>query len=183
MVKGGKKKMKVILAMVMSVDGKTTKWSNPKIYEWTSKEDQNHFSSLIESSRVIIIGRKTFVAAKSIIKLSPNNLRIILTKAPKEYESISIDGQLEFTDDSPKEILKKLKTRGYTQALLAGGEHVNALFFKEHLINEVWLTIEPHIFGFGNQLVAEEKLDTQMQLKSIRRLNKNGTILLKYLVI
>ena len=175
--------MKVILAMVMSVDGKTTKWNDSKIYEWTSKEDQNHFSSLVKNSRVIIMGRKTFVAAKSIIKLSPKQLRIILTRNPEEYGNISIAGQLEFTDDSPKEILKKLKARGYTQVLLAGGEHVNASFFKEHLINEAWLTVEPHIFGSGNNLVAEEKLNIKMQLKSIRRLNKNGTMLLKYLAI
>jgi len=44
--------MKVILAMVTSVDGKTTKWNNPDIYKWTSEEDQTHFFSLIEKSKV-----------------------------------------------------------------------------------------------------------------------------------
>lgn len=175
--------MKVILVMAMSVDGKTTKWFNSKIYGWTSTEDRDYFSSLIENNSVIIMGRKTFVAAKSVIKLSSKKLRIVLTKTPKKYENISIAGQLIFTDDSPKEIIKRLKASGYAQALLVGGEHINASFFKERLISEVWLTVEPCIFGSGKNLVAKEKLDTQMQLKSIRRLNKNGTILSKYLVI
>lgn len=174
--------MKVILAMVSSVDGKTTKWTNPKIYEWTSREDQAHFFSLIEKSKVIIMGRKTFFAAKSIIKLSPKQLRIVLTKTPKEYANMAIDGQLEFTNDSPQKLIKKLERKGYTQILLTGGQQINTLFLNVKLINEVWLTVEPSIFGSGNGLVSEEKLDVQMQLKSIKKLNKNGTILLKYLV-
>lgn len=174
--------MKVILAMVMSADGKTTKWNNPRLYEWTSKEDQNHFFSLIKKNKVIIMGRKTFIAAKSVMKLSPKKLRIILTKTPEKYADLKVAGQLEFTNDSPEEIIKKLKSRGYTEVLLAGGEHVNALFFKAKLINEVWLTIEPAIFGSGNGLVVGEKLDIRMQLKDIKKLNNNGTILLKYQV-
>lgn len=175
--------VKVILAMVMSADGKTTKWNNPKIYEWTSKEDQNHFFSLIKKNKVIIMGRKTFIAAKSVMKLSPTKLRIILTKTPEKYANLKVAGQLEFTNDSPEVLIKKLKNRGYTQVLLAGGEHVNVNFFKAKLINEVWLTIEPTIFGSGNNLVTDEKIDTSLQLKAIKKLNNKGTILLKYLVI
>lgn len=169
--------------MVMSIDGKTTKWSNPKIYEWTSTEDKMHFFSLVEKSKVIIMGRKTFIAAKSIMKLSPTRLRIILTKTPQEYADMQVDGQLEFTNDSPQELIKNIKARGYTQVLLAGGEQVNTLFFKAKLINELWLTIEPTIFGSGNNLVSEQKIDAHLQLQSIKKLNGRGTILLKYFVV
>ena len=175
--------MKVILSMVMSADGKTTKWGGPKTHEWTSKEDHAHFLSLLAKSSAIIMGRKTFDAVKSEIKLSPERLRIVLTNRPNEYESVSVGGQLEFTNDTPQEILKKLKDRGYAQVLLAGGEQINALFFKAKLIDEVWLTIEPFIFGCGHNFVAEAKLNITMQLKSVDKLNEQGTIVLKYQVV
>ncbi len=175
--------MKVILAMVTSVDGKTTKWNNPDIYKWTSEEDQTHFFSLIEKSKVIIMGRKTFVAFKAAIKLSPGKLRIIMTKSPQKYKSLFVPNLLEFTSDSPKKIVEKLKMQGYNQILLVGGEQINYIFFRDKLINEVWLTIEPKIFGVGNGLISAEKLDIKLQLKRISKLNNTGTLLVKYLVI
>lgn len=78
--------MKVTAAMVVSLDGKTTKWDHSNIYEWTSKEDWLYFSSLIKNHKVIIMGRKTYEAAKSIIKLSPTTLRIIMTKKSRKVQ-------------------------------------------------------------------------------------------------
>lgn len=174
--------MKVVLAMVMSVDGRTTKWNNPNIYEWTSQEDKKHFFSLIEKNNVIIMGRKTYEAAASVMKLTPSKLRIVLTESPKVYADKATARQLEFTDESPKALIKRFEDRGYKQALLVGGERINEMFFKAKLINEVWVTIEPRFFGTGNGLVAEYKLDVKMRLKNVKIINKAGTLLLKYQV-
>ena len=80
-------------------------------------------------------------------------------------------------------IVEKLKMQGYNQILLVGGEQINYIFFRDKLINEVWLTIEPKIFGVGNGLISAEKLDIKLQLKRISKLNNTGTLLVKYLVI
>lgn len=174
--------VKIILVMVMSADGKTTKWYDPKIYPWTSKEDQTHFFSLITKNSAVIMGRKTYSAAKPQIKLSSNTLRLVLTKTPEKFAQQTVTGQLEFTNATPQELVKRLKEKGCKQALLVGGEEINTLFFKAKLVNELWLTIEPAIFGSGNSLVAKAQLDTTMQLKSLKKLNATGTILLKYLI-
>lgn len=166
----------------MSVDGKTTKGNDPNIYKWTSKEDQKHFFSLIEKFNVIIMGRKTFLAAKGLMKLSPKKLRLVITKNPNSFKQAEIPGQLEFTSDSPEAILRKLQKRKYKEILLAGGANINTLFFKVKLVNELWLTIEPYIFGSGNSLVADEKLNVNLHLKSVKRLNTKGTLFLKYKV-
>lgn len=123
------------------------------------------------------------MAAKSTIKPSPKNLRIVLTSTPQKYKNLSVPNQLEFSSDSPQKIIKKLDMLGITQALLIGGEHVNSTFFKDKLINEVWLTIEPKIFGVGKTIVSFKKLDVKMQLQKVSKLNKMGTLLLKYQVI
>lgn len=175
--------MKIILAMVMSADGKTTKWEESNINDWTSQEDSDHFFSLIEKNNAILMGRKTYSASQSVIKLSSQKLRIVITKDPNKYSKFSVPNQLEFTNDDPKEIVDKLIERGFDQALLVGGENVNALFFKSKLISEIWLTVEPKIFGSGNSLVKDEKLDIGLELMSINRLNKKGTLLLKYKIL
>ena len=166
----------------MSVDGKTTRWSEPNVHKWTSKEDQKHFSSITKKDGVFIMGRKTFDAARKIIKLSPNILRVVMTKSPARYADIAVSNQLEFTRSGPKKLTEALAARGLTKAFLFGGEQANTAFFREKLVHEAWLTIEPKIFGAGNNLVSGEKLNIDLRLKSIKKLNKKGTLLLKYAV-
>lgn len=175
--------MKIILAMVMSLDGKTTRWDGDRISRWTSKEDQAHFFALLEKHEVIIMGRKTFEAVKSAIKLSPEHLRVVITHTPEKYSEFIVGNQLEFTKNLPFQLLEKLKRRGYNNILLVGGEQVNTSFFKEKLIDELWLTVEPVLFGNGNSLLSTERLHVSMKLKEIQRLNKKGTLLLKYEVL
>ncbi len=185
MAEGRKKdrKIKVVLAMVMSVDGKTTKWGDPEIYKWTSKEDQDYFFSLIEKHNAIIMGRKTYEAARALIKLSPYKLRVVLTRSPKSYKDFAVAGQLEFRGDSVEEIIENLRKRGYREALLVGGEHVNALFLQAGLVSEVWISVEPVIFGVGNGLAGNIEMDIRMRLKNVTILNERGTLLLKYEVL
>lgn len=71
--------MKIILAIVTSVDGKSTKDRDPP-FMWASKEDQIHLSSLINSQKLIVMGKNTYLSAKKVIKLTPNTLRIVVTK-------------------------------------------------------------------------------------------------------
>ena len=56
-------------------------------------------------------------------------------------------------------------------------------FLKEQLIDEVWLTIEPKIFGTGGNFVIEEELDIDLKLLSCEKVNEQGTLITKYAVI
>ncbi|MBI3486435.1 dihydrofolate reductase family protein [Candidatus Daviesbacteria bacterium] len=174
--------MKIILAMVTSVNGKSTKGSLPP-GQWNSKEDKEYLHKLINSQNLIVMGRKTYEAAKSIIQLKPNILRIVLTKSPKIYQKLAVKNQLEFSEELPKKLIQRLTGLGYKQLLLLGGADLNSQFFKDKLINELWLTIEPLVFGEGNGLVTEENFDIHLKLKSLEKLNQQGTLLLKYQII
>lgn len=76
-----------------------------------------------------------------------------------------------------------MKGREYRNMLLVGGAEVNSLFLKSGLVNEFHLTLEPKIFGMGKSLISEEDLDIPLKLISIKKLNKQGTLLLKYKVL
>lgn len=174
------KKMKVTMVMLASVDGKITKGSDTNIYTWTSFEDQKYFFSLIKKHNIIIMGRSTYEASKQVIKLEKNKLRIILTRSPKKHLEQMVKGQLEFSDETPEKLIKRLSTQGYKEALLVGGGIINGLFLKHNLVDELYLTIEPRIFGSGKNIVDGQLLNTKLNLISIKKINERGTLLLKY---
>lgn len=172
--------MKIILVMVSSVDGKITKWKDGDSYEWTSQEDKVHFESVVRRSTLIVMGRTTFEVANPRPK--KGTLRVVLTKNPDKYRYLTVSGQLEFTNESPKVLAGRLEMLGYKELLLVGGSGINTSFFQQGLVDELWLTIEPRIFGKGKLLVTGEEMDIQLKLYGVNKLNTRGTLLLKYMV-
>jgi dihydrofolate reductase len=67
--------------------------------------------------------------------------------------------------------------------LVAGGAQIATSFLKEELIDELWLTIEPKIFGSGKNFVADEKLNIKLDLLSSEKVNERGTLINKYKII
>jgi dihydrofolate reductase len=172
--------MKIILVTVISLDGKTTKGNTVNSNQWASKEDQMHFESAKSANNLIVMGRATYEAAREIIKLEKGKLRVVLTRNPEKFKKLTVPGQLEFSKETPKALVKRLEKQGYKQMLLVAGANVNGLFFKANLVDEVWLTVEPKIFGSGNNLLEGVSVDVQLALQSIKKLNQSGTLLLKY---
>ena len=175
--------MKVTMVMLITIDGKMTKWNDPNIYKWTSKEDQRFFFSLIRKNNLIVMGRKTYEAAKKNLRINNNKLRVILTKNPEKYAMYSIPNKLEFSNLTPEKLIEKLGKRGYKKMLLVSGGAINSHFLKANLVDELFLTIEPRIFGIGKPIVSEENLNTILKLVSSKRINKQGTLLLKYKIL
>lgn len=172
--------MKVISLFVSSLDGKVTRGENIPTKAWNSKEDQEYFKKTWQEQELIVIGSGTFKPAYAIAR--EGQLRIILTSKPKSYEQYMVSGKLEFTDEKPRQFVSRLEKEGYKQMLLVAGPKVTTAFFKDNLIDELWLTLEPRIFGKGKS-IAEGKLDVQLQLYETKQLNKQGTMLLKYKVL
>ncbi len=173
--------MKTILVFVSSLDGKVTKWGIPFVRQWSSQSDKDYFKKLWDNSQLIVMGSNTYNA--SPVKPSSNHHIIVMTQDPSEYKDQEVLDQLEFTDKSPVQLSKRFKKEGYEQVFVVGGAHIATSFFKKQLIDEVWLTIEPKIFGMGGSFVSEEKLNINLQLLSFEKVNKQGTLITKYLVI
>lgn len=173
--------MKKILVFVSTLDGKVTKWDDPFVRKWSSKADQDYFSKLWEESELIVMGSNTYNA--SPIKSSPSHLMVIMTRESSKYAAKTEAGQIEFTNETPAQLVARFGKQGYKLMTVVGGPHVAASFLKEKLIDELWLTLEPRIFGQGESLVADEKLDIQLKLISCKKLNDKGTLLTKYTVV
>jgi dihydrofolate reductase len=173
--------MKVILVFVSTLDGKVTKWGNPKVSLWSSENDQEYFRKIWNDSKLIIAGSTTYNAER--IKPSLNRLLVIMTHEPSGYKESEVTGQIEFSDESPAKLISRFEESGYKQMLVVGGPHIATSFLREHLIDELWLTIEPLIFGRGGNFVTDEMLDIRLKLISCVRVNEQGTLITKYAVI
>jgi dihydrofolate reductase len=173
--------MKTILVFVSSLDGKVTKWGNADIKSWSSKSDQDYFKNKWNETRLIVMGSNTYNADP--IKPSSNHLFVVMTRHPSDYKGNETSGKLEFTNESPQKLFARFEKAGNEFMLIVGGAQIATSFLKEQLIDELWLTIEPKIFGTGGSFVIEEKLDINLQLISCERVNKQGTLITRYSVI
>lgn len=168
--------------MVISADGKSTKW-DLKDQSWASPEDKTHLIKLISDNNLILMGGKTYEVAKNFIKPREEKLRMVVTRNPQRFSADSIEDQLEFTNKPVTELILDLEKRGFEQLLLLSGEGLNRQFFEAGLVDEIILTIEPKIFGSGNAIISETKLDLELKLLSYEKLNERGTLLLHYQII
>ncbi len=174
--------MKLVLLAVSSIDGFITRGNEANIYEWTSPEDSKIFFKEIEKAKLIIMGAKTYGISRHFMKSKQGRKRVVITRDPQKYSREKISGFLEFTNESPTELVNRFTNEGIDEALIVGGCEINTLFLEENLISEIYLTLEPLIFGEGKKLFSEG-VAQNLELLSSKKLNDKGTMLLKYKVL
>lgn len=163
---------------VISANGKVDK-ADADAHSWASAADWKHFSELAARYPVFVMDDTTYEAIQPTPEKS--HRRIIVTENPAEYAKRHVSGQLEFTDEQPAALAKRLEAEGYDRMLLVG-KHINAEFLAVGLVNEMFITIEPVLFGGGTNLLDRPGLEANLHLVSIKKLNQRGTVLLHYKV-
>ncbi len=166
--------MKVTLIMALTLDGKIGK-SPDHFPDWTGKQDKKLFAELSKQAGVVMMGSKTF---DTIGKPLPGRKNVILTRRQNRKSAWD---NLVYTSQDPGNILKELENEGYSEAILAGGALINSLFAREHLIDEIIVTISPKIFGTGLSLFAEA-INMELELLELTKLGSNQ-VCLTYRVI
>ncbi len=175
--------MKIILVAAISIDGKITRGADSDVSKWTSAEDADHFANLRASRNLLVMGRKTYEAMRPKIRLSSGKLRVVLTNSPESYKAETVNGQLEFSNESPTVLIGKLEDQGYSEMLLLGGGQIHSLFITAGLVDEIYLTVEPKLFGKGTDFAAGIQPDMSLKLLSIKQLNSRGTLLAHYKIL
>ncbi len=153
--------------MAVTLDGKIAK-STDHPATWTSKADKKIFVEETKKAAVIIMGKTTY---DTIGKPLPDRLNIVMDF--KVDESKNIPNSLEYTSLQPKELLQELEQRGFKQVIIGGGSAINGLFLSQGLIDEIWLTLEPKIFGQGLPLFTGADLDLNLELIEVKHLDKH----------
>lgn len=168
--------MKVTLLMCITADGKIAKHA-AHLANWTSPEDKRFFVKKTKEARVIIMGLNTF---KTFPKALPERLNMVM-HLPTDTPPAPPSNNVEFTSTPPAELLTSLAARGYTEAILGGGSTINGLFLTQGLIDEIYLTVEPKLFGTGLDVFSHADVDIDLELLEVNKLN-DQTLQLHYRV-
>ena len=163
--------------MVSTLDGVIAKSSDHNAFEWTSKEDKEHFMKTSKSIGVLLLGGNTFKASGR--KTYQGRVAYVLTNNPQNYE---FGENVYPVSGTPQAVAAHLRAEGHDDVALIGGASVNRDFLKAGLIDEMYITIEPQIFGKGLHIFDDDDVDIKLQLLEMIKLNDNGTILLHYKV-
>ena len=166
--------MKVWLIAAMSVDGKIAENPDQISTDWTSKEDAQFFSSKTKEAGVMVMGRKTY---DTICKPLPGRRIIVMSRSLlSEPVEGSKGGTVEYTSESPEEIIESLKKEGCETLVVAGGSSIYGAFLQAGLVTDMYLTIEPLMFGDGVPLATGfDRVD--MTLVDVSQLGEQAVLL------
>ena len=174
--------MRIVLIAAQSLDGFIAKHDEPGT-SFTSPEDKAHFHRVLADFDVGVLGGGTYrVLREAILGHLPGRfLRVVMTRSPERHAAEAVAGMLEFTCAAPAALAEALRARGFRRCALLGGSHVHSLFLAAGLVDEVWLTIEPRLFGGGTPLLARAA-EVRLELDAMERLAA-GTLLARYRVL
>lgn len=175
--------MKISLIAALTIDGFIARHSN-EFASWTSKEDKKRFVTKTKEARCIILSSKTFY---TFPKPLPDRTHVIYSRNSKEcaelikkkFEWDSIPENIHITNKSPRELKVELEHMGFTEAMVCGGSEIYTLFLEAGIVTNLYLTIEPVVFGTGISLFKKEVIQLPLELHTIEK-TEFGTVFLDY---
>ena len=164
-------KPRYIAFVATSVDGRIS-LSSKHPPDWTSKDDWKFFQKSLTRVDAVVVGRNTY---QSVAERLRKRNTFVLSSRPK---TLTRRGTVTFVNPA-KVSLPNLLERYKSVAVLGGGE-VYRFMLESKLLDEIFVTVEPLIFGRGKEMFVGGTRTTRASLLSVKRLNKNGTLLLHY---
>jgi len=173
--------MKVILYMAITANGMIAKGNDD--VSWVSDTEWESYSEMIKKAGNMIIGRKTYEVMLKIDDFNKSNLNEIKTVVLTNDASLKIHNpQFVSAATSPRGALDILLNQGFETIMVCGGGKLNASFMSENLIDEIYLDVEPVVFGKGIGLFAEKDFEAKLKLLENKKLSE-GEIQLHYKVL
>lgn len=160
-----------IAFVAASVDGRIS-LSSKHPPEWTSKEDWEFFQKSLSRIDAVVVGRNTY---KSVAERLRKRNTFVLSRRPK---TIVRRGTVTFVNPAKVNLPKLLE--GYKSVAVLGGGTVYQFMLENRLLDEVFVTVEPLIFGRGKEMFMGGMRTARVTLLSVKRLNRTGTLLLHY---
>lgn len=170
--------MKVVLYMAVSANGLIAKKNDDT--SWISKKEWNSYSLVVRTSGNVVVGSRTYNILTKQHEFSEfKNVVIVVVSRDKNFAPSNHN---HFVVRSPQDAISLLSKKGFRTALVAGGGKLNASFMREKLVDEIFLDIEPIVFGKGISLFAESGFESGLKLVETKKLSKNE-IQLHYKVV
>lgn len=143
--------MRTILYMAQSLNGYIAKENNDT--SWIGSSDLRRFQELTTKAGNVVLGSLTYEVMKAEGQFPlPNRTCVVMTHNVLAHSAEQSD-QVIFTDGTPGEVVAMLSKKGFEEIMVIGGGKLNKSFLEQDLIDEIYITMEPIIFGQGIHLI------------------------------
>ncbi len=165
-------KTKVIALAAITIDGKIAR-DEGHFTDWTSPEDKTFLRGFLNTCNAVVVGNNTYKTAEG--PLSKRNC-IVFTREVETSKQVRENLLLL----NPSGIAIETMLEKYQTVALLGGTQTYSYFLERGMIDELYLTIEPIVFGKGLPLFNSDCESSSFSLVSFEKLNERGALLLRY---
>lgn len=158
--------MNVFIVAAVSADGFIARGAS-ELVDWTSKEDKKVFVELTQRAGVMVFGSTTF---RTFNRALPGRRNIVYSHDPIDVEGV------ETTQEAPAELIARLASEGHNELAICGGSAIFDMFMQAGVVDEIYLTVVPTLFGTGVPLL-QTPIQQELSLKSQRNLNDDVMLL------
>jgi len=190
-------KVKTFIIAAVTLDGFIGQSASHLSTRWTSKEDSSWFAQRTKEAKICVMGRKTY---ETLNRPLLGRVVIVQTRKPVDWQrkQVALNVQVSLIDSktkltqsrlltktkvwatslTPEKIYQKLAAASIAQLAICGGASIYTQWLRSSLVDKLYLTVEPIIFGQGIKLF-NVAVKTKLKLVNEKLLNDQGTKLLQ----
>lgn len=157
---------KVILYMAISLNGMIAKENDDT--SWVSKEEWECYLKAARSAGNIIVGHRTYDIMSEEAEFDELRDARVVVIAREEFETKSANHTVV---SSPEEALSYLGSQ--ETVIVAGGGILNAAFLQKNLVDEIYIDVEPIVFGKGIKLFNGDDFTLNLKLLGVTHISDN----------
>lgn len=162
--------MRVSIIAALTADGLIARDNYHLATTWTSREDKRHFVRLSKAARHLVMGANQF----STINRGLRDRHIYVYT----HKHIDMEG-VETVTEEPAKLVERLRNEGVTQLMVCGGAAIYDMFMQAGLVDDLYITIEPTMFGTGLALL-KSYIDVSLELDAVEQ--EGNSAFLHYIV-
>nr|WP_300732483.1 dihydrofolate reductase family protein [uncultured Helicobacter sp.] len=164
---------KIRLFIAMSLDGYIA--DSKGGVDWLvgqGNDDENidSYSSFVKDIDTILMGWNTYYHIITELSAEKWVYDEFISYVITHKKCVSCDN-IRFTDESPVELVKKLREEDGKDVWICGGANLIQQLVMEDLIDYYYITIIPTILGSGIRLFENTKYEIRLRLLSTRSYN------------
>jgi dihydrofolate reductase len=136
------------------------------------------FEATLAAYDVLLMGRKTYDLSRRLgDSTDPNKENYVFSSTLQE----SPDKNVEIISTDPAQFVRNLNAKNGKDIWLVGGAELATLLFKENLIDDIILKVNPVLFGVGISLFSSAIKETELELVD-SKVYRNSFLVLHYRV-
>lgn len=152
--------------MAISINGFIAKTDDDT--SWISKDEWDSYSAATQRAGNLIVGHKTYDILTNQPEFSELKDVKVVAVSHQDFKTLAPN---HFVAHSPKEALQMFE--GQKEVVVAGGGALDASFLSENLVDEIYIDIEPLVFGQGIPLFHGVDFERKLKLLGVKNLTED----------